>query len=61
MNTDYLKNLIQQVIDEMSDEEEILTSETNIAGDVAGYDAPIGVKTNKRKLNRDNKEKVIDE
>ena len=65
MNRDFIEELIKQVIDEMNDDEEILTQETNVAGDVAGYDAPLTKKIQHRKFANDDDEldaeTVIDE
>ncbi len=52
MNSDFIKELVKQVMDEMSKEEEILTQETNVSGDVAGYDSPF-IGTQKRKTSGD--------
>jgi len=50
---DTLRELIKQVIDEMSDDE-IITSEivSNTTANVAGYDGPLQKKPVKRKLSK---------
>jgi len=50
---DLIKSLIKQVISGMSEDEDILASEVNMAGDVAGYDAPLTTKKNTRKYIQD--------
>lgn len=55
MNKDTLRELIKQVIDEMSEDEDILTAEITNTGDVAGFDGPLTTKKITRKM-KDNKE-----
>ena len=50
---DLIKSLVKQVINGMADDEEILASEVNMTGDVAGYDAPLSTKKQKRKFIQD--------
>lgn len=47
-----LRELIKQVIDEMTNDEEILASEVNTTADVAGYDGPLTKKICKRKIKK---------
>ena len=56
MDKDFMKELIKQVMDEMFDDEEILTQETNVAGDIAGYDAPLSSDILKRKFDKNEDE-----
>ena len=52
ISKDLVRELMKQVIDEMSEEEEILTSEINTTSDVTGYDGPLTAKIKKRKLSK---------
>jgi len=65
LDREFIEELVKQVMDEMIDDEDILTSETNVTGDIAGYDAPLTKKMQQRKFADDDEdletEKVIDE
>ena len=50
---DLIRNLVKQVISGMCEDEDILASEVNMAGDVAGYDAPLSTNKQKRKYKQD--------
>ena len=56
MDKKFIEELVKQVIADMANDEETLSNEMNVAGDVAGFDAPMGTKKQKRKFPHDDDE-----
>lgn len=55
LSKDQIREFVKQILDEMLEDEEILTQETNVSGDISGYDSPF-MKTQKRKKHKKEKD-----